>query len=265
MSDMRVCNTYWSKVTDLIMANPSQQKFHMLAKHCHRYMHFNNNLNGTYKNVQFEKAIVNLLIKDLDEGISALIPYRFSKAASFIMAYGHTSDKYAFPENIVQRIEAMQEQFSVIDCLQLTRGIQVALQMRWIYRKPRFLYHKTTKFGACYRFNRGRTPELIQQMVRLENVFNACTERHLDDPNLTLGKLNSIIRSYSNRKCKSRKFSLYQPSILTAIFLLFYFFFSGNKDINLPENYPQIWDDSPWITKFAHYSRHYVQFKYGQI
>lgn len=98
--------------------------------HCHRYMHFNNNLNGTYKNVQFEKTVIDLLVKDLRDGITALLPSGFSKSASFILAYGHTPDDHTFPEYIVQRIEAMQEQFTVSDCLQLTRGLQIAMEMR---------------------------------------------------------------------------------------------------------------------------------------
>lgn len=94
-------------------------------------MHFNNNLNGTYRHISFEKTVVELLINDLDKGITALLPSKFTQAASFILSYGHTpNSKYAFPEFIVQKIEAMQEQFRIFDCLQLTRGIQIALQMR---------------------------------------------------------------------------------------------------------------------------------------
>lgn len=126
-----MCNDYWSKVTREIISQPSQQENYMLAKHCHRYMHFNNNLNGTYRHIPFEKAVVKLLIDDLDKGITSLLPSRFTKTASFILAYGHTPrDKYIFPEFIVGKIEAMQEQFTIFDSLQLTRGIQIALQMR---------------------------------------------------------------------------------------------------------------------------------------
>lgn len=114
-----------------IVSNPSQLEHYMLAKYCHRYMHFNNNLNGTYRYIPFEKAMVKLLIDDLNQGIGSLVPSRFSKAAAFILSYGHTPrDKHIFPEFIVQKIEAMQEQFTIYDCLQLTRGIEIALQMR---------------------------------------------------------------------------------------------------------------------------------------
>lgn len=118
-------------MTHEIISNPSEQENHILAKHCHRYMHFNNNLNGTYRYIPFEKAVVKLIVNDLDKGITALLPSKFVKAASFILSYGHTPrDKYVFPEFIVSKLEDMQEQFTIFDCLQLTRGIQIALQMR---------------------------------------------------------------------------------------------------------------------------------------
>lgn len=114
-----------------IISNPSLQENYILAKYCHRYMHFNNNLNGTYRFIPFEKAIVKLIVNDLDKGITAILPSKFAKAASFIMSYGHTPhDKYKFPEFIIRKLEDMQEQFTIFDCLQLTRGIQIALEMR---------------------------------------------------------------------------------------------------------------------------------------
>lgn len=131
MSDTSICNEYWSKVTRKIKSNPAHHLTHTLAKHCHRYMHFNNNLNGTYRHIPFEKTVVQLLIDDLDKGISCLLPSKFTKAASFILSYGHTPrDRFIFPEFIIQRMEAMQQQFTIFDCLQLTRGIQIAVQMR---------------------------------------------------------------------------------------------------------------------------------------
>lgn len=131
ISDEKICNEYWSKVKREIISNPSQREHYILAKYCHRYMHFNNNLNGTYRHIPFEKAVVKILTDDLDKGITSLLPSKFTKAASFILSYGHTArDKYIFPEFIIQRIEAMQEQFTIFDCMQLTRGIQIALQMR---------------------------------------------------------------------------------------------------------------------------------------
>lgn len=130
ISNTSICNEYWSKVKREIIYNPQQNNY-FLGMYCHRYMHFNNNLNGTYRHIPFEKAMVKLIVNDLDKGVTSLLPSKFAKAASFILSYGHTPhDKYMFPEFIVKKMEDMQEQFTILDCLQMTRGIQIALQMR---------------------------------------------------------------------------------------------------------------------------------------
>lgn len=96
-------------------------------------MHFNNNLQGTYRHYPFEKTMVELLLNDLDKGITTYLPTGFAKSASFILSYGHTQyDKYIFPEFIVRKVEAMEEQLKIFDCLQLSRGIQISLQMRFL-------------------------------------------------------------------------------------------------------------------------------------
>lgn len=94
-------------------------------------MHFNNNLGGTYRHKEFEKYIVSLMRTDLITGITAIIPSQFAKVAAFILAYGHTpNSRHVFPEFIIHKMEDMRQQFKIVDCLQLSRGIQIALQMR---------------------------------------------------------------------------------------------------------------------------------------
>lgn len=114
------------------MSNPSLQENFSVIRHGLRYMHFNNNLNWTYRHIPFEKTVVKLMIKDLDKNITVLIPSKFAVLAAFILSYGHTPQhKYVFPEFIVQKLEEMKEQLTVLDCLLLTRGMQIALRMRF--------------------------------------------------------------------------------------------------------------------------------------
>lgn len=75
----------------------------------------------------------------------------------------------------------MQDQFNIVDCLQLSRGVQILLEMRYRYFIP---------------------DELASQLVVIEGVLNNCTERHIKNDNLTMSDINCIIRSYNNRKCK---------------------------------------------------------------
>lgn len=51
ISDTKLCNMYWEKVIEDI-ANCQEknvENFYQIARYCHRYMHFNNNLGGELK------------------------------------------------------------------------------------------------------------------------------------------------------------------------------------------------------------------------
>lgn len=75
----------------------------------------------------------------------------------------------------------MMDQFGVIDCLQLSRGLQILHEMRYRYFIP---------------------SDLAVQIVQIENVLNCCAKRHTEKDNLTLSDINCIIRTYNNRKCE---------------------------------------------------------------
>lgn len=131
ISNVHICDGYWSKVMHEIRNNATEQQSYVLARHCHRYMHFNNNLGGTYHHKEFEKYVTGLLVEEMRTGITAFIPSKFAKVAAFIIAYGHTPNgRQMLPEFVVCRIEDMAHQFKILDCLQVSRGIQIALQMR---------------------------------------------------------------------------------------------------------------------------------------
>lgn len=131
ISNVHICDGYWSKVMNEIRANEAEQQNYVLARHCHRYMHFNNNLGGTYHHKEFEKYVTGLMVEEMRTGITACIPTKFAKVAAFIIAYGHTpNSRQMLPEFVVCRIEDMAKQFRILDCLHISRGIQIALQMR---------------------------------------------------------------------------------------------------------------------------------------
>ena len=119
---------------------------------------------------------------ELQNGISSVIPSRFAKFSSFVIAYySNPKRKHTIPAFIIEKIESMQEQFNIVDCLQLSRGVQILLEMRYRYFIP---------------------DELAAQLVVIESVLNNCTERHIKNKNLTMSDINCIIRSYNNRKCE---------------------------------------------------------------
>jgi hypothetical protein len=183
ISDTKLCNTYWERVIDEIASSKDceMDRFYQIARYCHRYMHFNNNLGGTYRHKGFEKYLTDMLLDELQYGISSIVPSKFAKFASFIIAYGHGPKKHVIPDFIVQKICTMSEQFNVIDCLQLSRGIQILLEMRYRHFIPN---------------------ELSSQLVLIESVLDRSAERHLERIDLSLSDINCIIRTYNNRKCE---------------------------------------------------------------
>lgn len=131
ISNTKLCDKYWTSVSNLIRNNPMEQEIYILIRHFQRYMNFNNNLAGTYRNYNFEQFITSYLVDDLKNGISSMIPSKFAKIASFILAYGQvTNGQLSFPVDVIEKIEEMQHQFTVLDCLHISRGLQIALDLR---------------------------------------------------------------------------------------------------------------------------------------
>lgn len=128
-------------------------------------------------------------MEDLKNGISGLVPMKFAQLASFVIAYGHTPEKnYRLPDFLVQRIQEMSKQFSIVDVFNLSRGIHIALEIR---------------------FKQHVSNDLATQLVKLENIFSDCIERHLQNKDINLSDISMIVRSLNNRK-SSRKTEVYK-------------------------------------------------------
>ncbi|KAL5276542.1 hypothetical protein ACFFRR_002016 [Megaselia abdita] len=191
-SDTRLCNLYWDEALKDVQSNVNNNEIFKAFKHCHRYMHFNNNLGGTYRHTRFEQRISRLAMDDLKHGISGIVPTKFAQLTSFVLAYGHTSEKnYKFPDFLVQRIRDMSQQFSIVDVFNLSRGIHIALEIR-------FKHHVSN--------------DLATQLVKIESIFTECIERHLQDKTINLSDISMIVRSLNNRK-SSRKTHIYKKAM----------------------------------------------------
>ncbi|XP_055920342.1 FAST kinase domain-containing protein 1, mitochondrial isoform X2 [Eupeodes corollae] len=193
ISDNELCNKYWTKVLEDVDRNPEGKEHYVFAKHCHRYMYFNNNLGGTYRHLEFEKRMAHLCMNEISTGISGVIPSKFSNLASFVLGYGHTyRGNSIIPNSIMSKIETMKSQFSPDDCLHLSRGIQIAFEMRFRHFVPTMI---------------------AQQLEIIEKALSESAKRHLNTLNHDNAKdLNVIIRSLNNRK-SPRKSSIYQQAL----------------------------------------------------
>ncbi|XP_055689530.1 FAST kinase domain-containing protein 1, mitochondrial [Lutzomyia longipalpis] len=191
-SNMRLFNAYWAHVLRKVSTDEAERENYRLARHCHRYMHFNNNLGGTYRYINLERYLVQLILGELETGVSRFIPSKFAKIAPFVIAYGHTEkSREKLPDFLVERIETMRDQFSATDCLNLSRGIQIALELR---------------------FRNKISDELGSQLARIENVFHATAEKILAQKYVSLSEVNCLIRSFNARKA-SRTTDLFERLI----------------------------------------------------
>lgn len=191
VSKSRLCNIYWKKVLDKLKSNAEEQDSDRLVHHCHRYMYFNNNLGGTYRYFPYERFVLDLILKELREGVSQLVPSKLVRLSSFLIGYGTSP---TIPQLILDKIIASKDQLSFTDCLQLSRGIQIALELR---------------------FKRGLPHEFARQILQLETLIDNATGQKLKEkPNISITEANIIMRGLLMRKSTNPSSSEFFPNIL---------------------------------------------------
>ncbi|CAG2062999.1 unnamed protein product, partial [Timema podura] len=125
-SDLKLCNDFWSLTLRFLRDHESEREDYKLLRICHRYMHFNNNLGGTFRHFEFEDQMIQWLWQELDSGNCKVIPSKFSRVAAFILAYGNSrvpGDDTILTMCMTKLIE-MVPQFTEFDCLNISRGLQ---------------------------------------------------------------------------------------------------------------------------------------------
>jgi hypothetical protein len=170
-SNVNLCDLFWS--TTLKFLRKSEKEDYKLLRVCHKYMHFNNNLGGTYRHLEFERQMLEWLCHDLNK-VTGMIPTKLARIAAFILGYSQAS----VPTILLKKIEEMASQFSILDCLNISRGLQVATELR----------------------SRFRGPYVVDQLVTVSSILSACTRSHLASTKLTLSEINMLMRTYINMK-----------------------------------------------------------------
>lgn len=178
ISDISLCDSYWTKVINEIYTTQETNLGYRLAKYIQKYMFFNNNLGGTYRHIEFEKSMIEMLKLELKTP-KILIPKNFATFASFIIAYEDGSQLKKIPQTIVDKIEALHDQFTIKDCLQLSRGLQILQEMR---------------------LKRSVYAELQSQIDAINFSLGKSAELHLKADDLHLVEKNAIIKAYNIRR-----------------------------------------------------------------
>lgn len=185
-SNTKLCDAFWMKsmtsVEEELQSRPYRLGLQEMARRkvYQRYMYFNNNLGGTYRNYALEKALTHLLLEDLKTCMGHL-PNKVANMASFIISY---SSSEGIPEDVYEKVLLCGPQFSIFDTLILSRGIQISL--------------------ALNRKNVQR--KLMQQITTICRVLDARTEEFLKSAS-SLIDVTNLTRAYLNRKGSPRTFT----------------------------------------------------------
>lgn len=183
IADVRCCDAYWSAVVNELESSPEAQTNQRFLRHCQRYMNFNNNLGGTYRFVKLERLLSRLCLDSIENDVAGRIPSKFAHLAAFVIAYGHTPFAWKkFPNILLSKILAMTPQFDKKDCFLLSRGMQIACELRFRQHVP---------------------PLVAMQLSTIDSALISCSERYLAASELqplNATDLSVIVRTLSHRK-----------------------------------------------------------------
>jgi hypothetical protein len=147
-------------------------------------MHFNNNLGGTYRHYEMERLMIQWLWYEVENGTAGVIPSKFARVAAFMLAYGNIGQgrsvvSESTATQLVSRMLGMAPQFSKMDCMYVSRGLQVGASLG-SHRK-----------GISSRF--------VDVFRSIDMAMNSRAELHLQEDALSLVDINTVMKAYISR------------------------------------------------------------------
>lgn len=164
-----LCDLFWNSTANYLNTHPDD--FLLLLNISFKYMHFNNNMGGTYRNGQFEAASNGNLLA-LMRSPHRLITSSVSRSVACLLAYYQEP----LPSELLIQVLGMGGQFTLIDCHNLSRGVRVATLLK----------------------NGPKSPELLDQIVKISSLISACTRNFLKKDDLNLHMTDTLLRTYQN-------------------------------------------------------------------
>ncbi|PSN37677.1 hypothetical protein C0J52_05617 [Blattella germanica] len=151
---------------------------------CDMYMHFNNNLGGTYRHYELEMHMINWLWNEVENGIAGVIPSKFARVASFMLAYGNIGQNRSVITDdilmhLVNKMLNMTYQFNKMDCLYISRGL---------------------KTGLAFGQRRNMSQRFLEVFIKIDTMMNNCTLQHLQYRDLKLSDINKLMKAYISRR-----------------------------------------------------------------
>lgn len=177
ISDTDLCDCFWTKIVNKIFSLRACDASHRIPKYFYRYMNFNNNLGGSYRHIEFEKIVGEYCLEEL-RTTSSYIPKDFVRFASFLIAYG---DQYeSLPNFVIDKLILQQENYDIFDCKILSRSLEI-------------LYGFRSK-------NHNFSKVLNDQVEIIQYVLDNCAKRHIQEKNIHLKEMNTILTSFVKRR-----------------------------------------------------------------
>lgn len=164
-----LCDLFWNSTANYLNAHPDD--YLLLLNISFKYMHFNNNMGGTYRNEKFEETSNGQLLALMRSPQRHVTPV-VSRSVSCLMAYL----REPLPPELLAHVLCMGSQFSIIDCHNLSRGVRVATALRT---------------GT-------KSPELLDQLVKISSLISSCMRKFLKGEDLSLHSTDTLMRTYHN-------------------------------------------------------------------
>ncbi|GLG92697.1 FAST kinase domain-containing protein 1, partial [Gryllus bimaculatus] len=159
----------------------SEDGFTTIDSESAEYMYFNNNLGGTYRHYEFENKLTEWYLNLYEKSIIGFIPSKFAVMIAFLVAYGDKQQKDFLEKlhDMITRLGEMSSQLWELDCVNISRGIQIASQLNT---------------------RSNEKPQMYDMYVKLNSILNECIRRHIDKNDKSVSTTNTLMRSYVMRK-----------------------------------------------------------------
>lgn len=176
----KLCDTFWLySFNSVSKCNDSDDEILHL---CYKYMHFNNNMGGTYRNMEFEEKMLNKLF-EMKESI-AYLPFKFCRLSAFIFGYGLHKMEITELNHHLDKLRSFIPQLLPQDIILLTKGIQIHSLLKKKQKNLSVRDHALSKFTH----------------ILEEYCLDLCSNNKL-----SIFDLNIVFRSNINTKSMSYK------------------------------------------------------------
>jgi hypothetical protein len=128
--------------------------------------------------------MIKWLWHEVENGTVGVLPSKFARVTSFILAYGNIGEgRSVISESVltqmVCKVMDMRLQFSKMDCMYISRGLQIGSVLG------------SQRKGISSRF--------IDVFTKVDTAMNSCTEQHLKEDLLSLPDINCMMKAYVSR------------------------------------------------------------------